>query len=260
VSRVTWFDLSGRVLESIGPPGNYLNLSLGADGRRVFYDRTRPGIGTFDIWSLDLGRGVESPITTDPETEFGPLDLRDGKNIVYSANRGGAVQLFRRDLESGADARLTDVPSGFQQVQDLSPDGRTLAYVERTPQRNFDIWTLAVPGPGKPAPFLQSPFDKKDVRFSPDGRFLAFVSNESGQAEAYVAPFPGPGEKVRLSAGGARLVRWGREGNALFTSPRTGGCVSRSRRPVSAGGPPSLPIRTSRGSTTKSRDGTGLSP
>jgi Tol biopolymer transport system component len=144
------------------------------------------------------------------------MDLPGGKSIVYSANRGGAPELFRRSLESGAEERLTKALNAFQQAQDLSPDGKTLVYVERAMSGYFDIWTLPLSGPGEPAPFLQSPFDKKEVRFSPDGRFLAFISNESGQAEAYVTPFPGPGEKVRLSSEGARLLQWSRDGKTLY--------------------------------------------
>jgi Tol biopolymer transport system component len=216
VSRLTWFDLSGRALESIGPPGNYLNLEIAREGRRVFYDRSRAGIGTFDIWSLDLDRGVETPVTTEAETEVFPMELPGGKSIAYSANRGGAPELFRRSLESGAEERLTKATNAFQQAQDVSPDGKTLVYVERAMSGNFDIWTLPLAGQGGPAPFLQSSFDKKDVRFSPDGRFLAFISNESGQAEAYVTPFPGPGEKVRLSSDGARLLQWSRDGRTLY--------------------------------------------
>ncbi len=151
-SRLTWFDLAGRALESIGPPGNYLNLEIDREGRRIFYDRTRPDIGTFDIWSLDLDRGVETPITTDTETEVFPMDLPGGKSIVYSANRGGAPELFRRSLESGAEERLTKVQNAFQQAQDLSPDGKTLVYVERTMSGYFDIWTLPLSGSGEPAP------------------------------------------------------------------------------------------------------------
>ena len=83
-------------------------------------------------------------------------------------------------------------------------------------QGNFDIWTLPLDGSGPPTVLVESPFDKKEVRFSPDGRFLAFISSESGQAEAYVMPFPGPGEKIRVSSGGARLLQWGRDGKKLF--------------------------------------------
>ncbi len=216
VSHLVWFDRSGRALETIGPPGNYLNVSLASDGRKVFYDRTRPGIGTFDVWSFDLERGVETPITTDSETEFGGIGLPGGKRIVYSANRGSAPELFLRDLETGSDVRLTETQRAFQKAEDLSDDGSTLVYIERTDQRTFDIWTLSLTGASKPTPFLQSPFDKKGVRFSPDGHFLAFVSTESGRAEAYVTPFPGPGQRVRLSSEGASALQWSRDGKELL--------------------------------------------
>ncbi|MEP6995649.1 MAG: protein kinase, partial [Acidobacteriota bacterium] len=231
VSRLAWIDRAGRSLETLGPPGNYLNVAVASDGRRIFYDRTRPGMGTFDIWSFDLERGVEAPVTTDPDTEFGVVELRDGKSIVYSANRGGAPQLIRRNLESSREEQLQEVARSFQTAQDVSPDGSTLVYVERA-AGNFDICTLPLPGPGKPTAVLQSPFDKKEVRFSPDGRFLAFISNESGQAEAYVMPYPGPGQRVRLSSGGARLLQWGRDGKELFFLSADGHLMS-------------LPIRTS---------------
>ncbi len=126
------------------------------------------------------------------------------------------LQLFRRNLETGREEQLQEVARAFQQAQAVSPDGRTLVYVERAASGNFDSWTLPLPGPGQPTALLQSPFDKKEVRFSPDGRFLAFISNESGQAEAYVMPYRGPGERIRLSSGGARLLQWGRTARNSF--------------------------------------------
>ena len=230
VSRLTWFDREGRALERIGPPGDYLSVSLAPSGGRVLFDRTRPGIGTLDIWSWDLSRGVETAVTTEPETEIAALELPDGKSIIYSARRRAAPGLHRRDLAGGPEEQLTDAVV-FQKSEDLSPDGRTLAYIQRAPTGNFDIWTLPLSPPGKPAPFQPSQFDKREVRFSPDGRYLAFISNESGQAEAYVTPFPGPGERIRISPEGARLLQWGRDGAVYFTS--------------AAGKLVSLPVRTS---------------
>ena len=232
VSRLTWIDREGRAVESIGPPGNYLNLWVARNGRRVFFDRTRPGIGTFDVWSFDLERGVETPVTSDQETEIGPVLLPDGKSIVYSANRRGAPELFRRSLEDGRETQLSPLARTFQAAQDVSPDGRTLAYVQRGVQGNFDIWTLPLDGSGPPTVLLESPFDKKEVGFSPDGRFLAFISSESGQAEAYVMPYPGPGEKIRVSSVGARLLHWGPDGKELFYLAGDGRLMS-------------LPVRTS---------------
>src|SRR5512141_1056045 len=103
-------------------------------------------------------------------------------------------------------------------AQDVSPDGRSLVYGERTDRGPFDFWILPLSGQGKPTALLQSPFNKDQARFSPDGRFIAFISDESGKPEIYVMPCPGPGEKVRVSTGGARLLRWSREGELLYLS------------------------------------------
>ncbi len=216
VGHLAWFDRSGRELGTIGPPGNYLDVSIAAGGRRVFYDRTRPDLGTFDIWSFDLERGVETPVTNEPETEISAIGLPDGKSIVYSANRGTAPELYRRNLETGAEERLAHGQRTFQQAQDVSPDGRILVYTERAATGSFDIWTLPLDGSSKPTPFLQAPFAKGQVRFSPDGRFLAFVSTESGRPEVYIAPFPGPGERIRLSSDGAYLLAWSPDGRELL--------------------------------------------
>jgi dipeptidyl aminopeptidase/acylaminoacyl peptidase len=120
------------------------------------------------------------------------------------------------DRVSGREEPLAPVPGAFQVCEDLSPDGTTLVYIERTPETPFDIWTVPVRGGGRPAPVLRSSSGKGGVRFSPDGRYLSFVSDESGRSEAYVMPYPGPGEKRRVSLDGALLPRWNRDGGELL--------------------------------------------
>jgi hypothetical protein len=99
-------------------------------------------------------------------------------------------------------------------AQDFSPDGKTLVYAERTDF--FHLWTMPLSGTGKPAPFLQGPFEKDQARFSPDGRYISMITDESGRSEAYVTAFPGPGERIRVSTGGAQSPRWSRDGRELF--------------------------------------------
>ncbi len=216
VSHIAWIDWSGREISTVGPPGNYMNLSLSRDGRRVLYDKREPGIGTFDVWSFDLDRNVETRITSSPDTEVNARELPDRLSIVYSATRTGQPQLYRLDLASGREVGLAPGEGTFQWAEDISPDGKTLVYTERTAATPFNIWAAPLSGAGKPAPLLQSRFNKSEVRFSPDGRFLSFISDESGRPEVYVMPYPGPGEKSRVSTGGARLARWSRDGRELF--------------------------------------------
>jgi Tol biopolymer transport system component len=215
VSRLTWLDRTGRELGSVGPPGNYLSISIAPDGRRALSDRTRPEIGTYGIWSLDLERGTETPITSDPDTEVYPILLPGGRSVVYSVDRGTSPRLFRKDLATGKKETL--IPGeGFEFAEDVSPDGRSLLFGEASEQGLFDVWVLPLTGGGKPSAFLQTPFSKTNVRFSPDGRYLAMITTESGQREVYVTAYPGPGERIRVSSGGARGLRWSRDGRELL--------------------------------------------
>jgi Tol biopolymer transport system component len=231
VHRLVWIDRTGREVGTVGPPGGYMSFSIAPDGRRVFFDRARPGIGTPDIWSIDLERGMETRITSEVGAELAPLGLRDGRGLIYSANRGMPPQLYLRDLATGTEKPLFPKPGFFQQAQDISPDGRTLAWVERSERGTFGAWRASLSDTGKPVPLLESPFHIAQLRFSPDGRFVALISAESGRDEAYVMPYPGPGEKTRVSLEGASLLRWSRDGRELFY-------LSADRRLIS------VPIRT----------------
>jgi Tol biopolymer transport system component len=214
VRRLAWFDRTGRELRSVGTPGMYLRFAISPDGRRILFDRVRPGIGAPDVWSFDLERGTETPITSAPDTESMPVWLPGG-SVAYSVVRGSPPNLVRRQLATGKEEEL--LPRGkMQGAQDVSPDGRTLVYLERSENGFFDIWTLPLSGGAKPAPFLQSHFEKASVRFSPDGRYVAMATNESGQLEVYVTSYPGPGERIRVSTGGAQHPRWTRDGRELL--------------------------------------------
>ncbi|HLN58123.1 MAG TPA: protein kinase [Thermoanaerobaculia bacterium] len=214
VLRLTWFDRAGRALGSVGGPGRYLDVAIAPDGKRFLFSRARPGIWTFDVWMFDIARGVETPLTSEPGSEFGGLWLPDGKSILYSVARGRAPQLVLRRLAGGEELEVQ--PSGgFQVASAVSPDGRLLAYSERAPGAFFDAWILPLESGARPARFSSgAPADS--LLFSPDGRAVAFLSSESGRREAYVAPFGSPGEKVRVSTDGANLLRFSRDGTELF--------------------------------------------
>jgi Tol biopolymer transport system component len=232
VRRLVWYDRSGGELGTVGPPGNYLNLRIAPDARRVLVDRTRAGSANYDIWSLDLPRGAETRITSDPLTECYPVWL-PGKSIAYSAEQfpgrtaGDAPRLVRRDLATGKEEELVHGGIRFQIAGDVSPDGRSLAYTERTEGGTWDAWILPLSGGTGPTRIVPSSFNVISVRFSPDGRFVVFLGDESGRPEVYVVPYPGPGEKTRVSTGGARDVRWSRDGREIFY-------VSTDRRLMSA--------------------------
>ena len=215
VNRLVWFDRTGREISTIGV-GRYGNVRISPDGRRAVVDRVREGLGTFDVWSIDLERATETAITTDPGTEFGAVLLPDGKSVACSMTRGRTPRLFRRDFASLTEEPLRPDNGRFQIAHDVSQDGRFLLFGEQGESGTMDTWVYPLTGGGQPYPFLKSPHNKSEARFSPDGRFVAFISDESGAPETYVTAFPGPGERMRVSTGGALHLRWSRDGREIF--------------------------------------------
>jgi eukaryotic-like serine/threonine-protein kinase len=218
VNRLAWFDRSGRPLGNVGPPGEYLEVRFSPDGKRVYFARARPTTGAYGIWFADVETSTESPLSPGPDTEIGPLVLPGGSAMLYSAVRGRSPQLVRQDLATGKVEEF--LPFGtFQFAHDVTPDGNTLLFAERGEEKGvFDLWTVPLSGGGKPTPFVRSAANKTDARFSPDGRFVSYIAEEPGGSAIYVAPYPGPGEKVRVTPRGAVALRWTRAGDLLFVS------------------------------------------
>lgn len=217
VDRLSWFDRTGKPLGDVGTKGNYLDLAISPDGRRTLLSRARNGIGTYDVWLLDLARGVETAVTSDLDSEFAPIWLPDGKSILYSSVREASPRLFRRDLATGQEKPLLP-ERGFQEAADVTRDGLTLAFAERLSGKAFEMFTMPLSGTAPPQEFGSTAFNSERLRFSPDGRAVAFLSTESGSAEVYVAPFGSPGEHIRVSPGGAREMRWTRDGKEIVFS------------------------------------------
>jgi Tol biopolymer transport system component len=211
-AHLAWFDRLGHA-EPLESAASMLWVRFSPDGRRALFNRADAHTGNLDIWALDVARGVETRVTSDPDTETWGLLLPDG-DLVDSEPRGAAPQIFRRNLETGETHELV-AEGSFQVAQDLTPDGKTLVYAERVGGRAWNLFTVPVAG-GPVQPLLQTPFDETDLRLSPDGRYAAFVTNEPGRSEVYVSPFPRLGERVRATQVGASSPRWSRDGRELF--------------------------------------------
>jgi Tol biopolymer transport system component len=239
VARLVWVDRTGKEVGTVGASGDYLTVRLSPDGGTVLFDRTKPGIGTWDLWSIDLVRGVETRLTSDPGSEAFPVWMPDGRSILFAdeSHSNKTLNLARKRLDTGIEDQL--LPIGTQQRRpiDVSPDGHTLLFTERTARGALNLFTLPLAGPATPSPLFGSRFNEADPRFSPDGRAMSFISNESGQFEVYVAPFPSTGGKTLVSAGinaGSAQqggARWSHDGRELFY-------VSADRRLMA------LPVRT----------------
>ena len=213
--RFQWLDRAGRQVGLLGEPGDYVFSRISPDGRRVATVRAGPA----DIWLLEAARGVGSRLTS-PGLHISPLWSPDGRTILFAS--GSPLNLFRISAEgSGGEERVSQ--SEYRQVPvDWSKDGRLILYYEEVPDTGQDLWTLEVtpdgkPQPGaKPRPYIRAPFNQTLGRFSPDTRWVAYQSDESGRWEVYVQSFPETHEKVRISTAGGRNPVWGPEGRELF--------------------------------------------
>jgi serine/threonine protein kinase/Tol biopolymer transport system component len=223
VARLVWIDRTGKEVETVGDPGDYLTVRVSTDGGTALFPRTRPGIGTWDIYTADLIHGIERRLTSDQGSEAYPVWMPDGRAIFFADGRnGGFLNLARKRLDTGVEDHLLPIESLQRRPMDVSPDGRTLLFTERKGTGALDILMLPLSGQGKPTGLFASPASEADPRFSPDGKAIAFTSNESGRLEVYVAPFPTTGAKIPVSAGIYAGVdqqggaRWSHDGRELF--------------------------------------------
>jgi Tol biopolymer transport system component len=241
LQHLVWFDRTGQRGDSVGPAANFFNFSISPDGTQLLFDRADPKIGTYDVGMLDLERGVASPITTSRATEVFATWVPGTDAVLYSISRGGPPSMVRRELGSGEETQLLP-RGGFHQPTHVSPDGSTVLFNQRITGSTFDIWSLALDGEAVPSPLVQTSGEDLMGVFSPDGRWVAFLSNESGSAELYLTPFPGPGARQRVSPGGATVVRWSHaSGELIWLTP--GGRVMAARvqtDPLRLGAPTTL--------------------
>ena len=215
---LVWVDREGAV-EPLGAKyGAYRNPRLSPDGQRLAVTLVA---NPYDVWVYDIPRHTLTRLTFEGDNRL-PVWAPDGKQVAFRSNRaGGTWNLYWKPADgSGAAERLT-TSEHTQTPSSWSLDGKFLAFYERattvgSSTTEGDIWVLPLEGERKPQPFLQTQFYESSPTFSPDGSWLAYVSNESGRNEVYVLPYPGPGGKWQISTEGGREPVWARNGRELF--------------------------------------------
>ena len=213
--QLAWLDGSGKIEVLSTPLRAYRNPALSPDGMRVALALASP---TQDIQVYDLKRGTLQRLTFEGVNNY-PVFTPDGKRVVYASSASGAdpsASLWWTSADgSSPPERLTT--SQFRQAPfSVSPDGRLLVFSERTPDSSHDIYVLPLEGDRRPQAFLKTKFTEYSARFSPDGKWMAYTSNESGQTEVYVQAYPGPGGKLPISNGGGDHPQWSRDGKQLY--------------------------------------------
>jgi eukaryotic-like serine/threonine-protein kinase len=222
-AQLIWFDRSGKKMSIIGESGFYGNPRLSNDNQKMATTTFDAQLASTDIWIYELARNVWTRFTFDPAFDGAPLWSADGKQIVFSSRRKGFEDIYQKASDSSGSEEILFESAENKVPTSLSPDGRFLAFTNTDTKANTkqDIWILPLFGERKAYAFLQTPFDEFDAQFSPDGRWLAYVSDESGTTQVYVAPFPGPGGKWQLSKSGGTEPRWRADAKSSTSSHPT---------------------------------------
>ena len=219
---IYWMDAAGKFTPIRETPGIYGDLSISPDGKRLAMD-INDGKRS-DIWVLDLERDTLTRITFAGNTNVYPLWTPDGQRIVYSSSEKGIPpNLWWIRADGGGDAQRLTESKNAQIPSSWSPNGKILAFFESSPATAYDAMIMPIEGseksgwtPGQPKPFVNTPFNEILPAFSPDGKWIAYESSESGTYEIYVRPFPGPGGRWQVSAGGGGYPEWSRNGKEIF--------------------------------------------
>ena len=216
-TQMGWLDRTGKSLGSVGSPGLFSEPGQSPDGKRIAFGRT--DLQSPDIWLLDLVRGTSTRFTFDGAADVCPVWSADGSGIFFASNRDGGTFSLYQKISSGAGSDelvLKTEHNAFPDSWFSGQAGQFLIYEIEKPNTRFDLWVLPLAGERKPYPFLHSEFNETHSQFSPDGRFVAYVSDESGRAEVYVQSFPASGGKWQISMGGGDQPQWRRDGGELF--------------------------------------------
>jgi len=214
-TQFSWLDRHGDQVETVGTPHNFPvgSPSLSPDDRTIAFSRNVGG--NWDIWTLDR-RSALTRVTSEPWLDFSPLWTPDGR-IIFQSTRGPATDLFARALDGAAGEEVLLSDGRHKSPADVSPDGKFLLYNTTYAGSPTELWVLPLTGDRTQRPFAQhSAFDVQDGQFSPDGKWVAYLSNESGRMEVYLRPFPGPGPRTQVSLSGGQQVRWSRHAAELF--------------------------------------------
>jgi hypothetical protein len=215
--QLKWYDRAGKSLGVAGPPDGAVPLypELSSDGSRVAFQRVVQN--NMDVWLMDLVRANMTRFTFDPAVDTSPIWSPDGMRIAFGSGRTGDFELYlKASSGAGTEELLLKNPDN-KWPEDWSKDGRFLLYGDTDQKTGRDIWALPMTGNDrKPIAVVKTPFDELNGQFSPDGRWVAYETNESGRAEIVVQPFPNLTGKWQVSTGGGIQPRWRPDGKELY--------------------------------------------
>jgi Tol biopolymer transport system component len=209
LSRLAWFDRAGKELAAVAPPAAYVNAELSPDDKFVAYDTGAGPLG--DVWVRDIARGVSTRLTVNPANDGLPLWSPDGSTIAFRTDRDGVGNLYTRRVGVVADDQPLLKTRATKTPWDWSRDGRFLAFSSAG-----DVWAVRVDRDRAPWQVTSAPSNEQNAKISPDARWIAYQSDESGSDQIWVQSFPENGVKMQVSTAGGGVPRWSRDGRELF--------------------------------------------
>lgn len=212
---LVWVDRAGREEPLKVPPRAYQSVSISPDGTRIVLEVL--GSGLEDLWLYDVRGQRVSQLTFDASDDLWPVWMPDGERVLFLSQRGGPYGLYSKRVDgTGLPEQLVSF-KGYPVIWSIAPDGRTLAYTDSSPETGLDLGSVALEDEPRLQPLLADDFQETNPEISPDGRWLAYASDESGEREIYVGPFPNPAEgKWRVSRDGGTEPLWAEDGGELF--------------------------------------------
>ncbi len=222
--KLVWFSRDGKPIDTIGPSAPYRDIELSPDEKRLAYGFFDQQSQAEDIWVYDLVREVPTRLTFSPDMDIWPKWSPDGNRIIYSNDAGGTYKMMEQQANGIGEPRVLFTTKGNVGASDWSRDGRTIAVSHQSGE--WDIWLLNATDSGKYTEFTNTPHQERRPRFSPNGRYIAYQSNESGRFEVYVRENSPTGGKWQITANIGFAPSWRADGKELFYYDNSGDFVA----------------------------------
>ena len=241
LSRLTWYSRTGQRLGTVGEADVYYDPTLSPDGGSFAVEKRDPDRHATDLWTVDLARGTFSRLTSSPGFDSVPVWSHDGRRIAYGSDQGASPGIWVKNASGTGEEEPVVKRRAFP--TDWSHDGRYLLFMVDSGATRQDVWVYDTERRTS-APVIPTPFNETAARFSPDGKWIAYVSDETRSAEVYVRSFPDGATKIHVSADGGAEPQWRRDGKELFylapdttlmavdVQARDGGLVLGAPRPL----------------------------